>query len=138
MKLTTLRGNEKKSTKLTPYNIDWTGKKVSNPQQKTKDFLFPFFKHDHVLEEFVIPGSRLRIDLFNVSRKIIIEVSPKQHFEYSSFLHGSRINFKDQVKRDDQKRLWAEKNELRFVELIEIDLKNLTSELFEIKFGITL
>lgn len=139
MKFKTLSGKSEKNVNLAPYNIDWTGRKVSKPQQKVKDFLFPFFKNDYVLEEFPIPGSRLRIDIINISRKIVIEVSPKQHFEYSSFLHGGdRLNFLSQIKRDEQKRNWVELSGFRNVELMDEDLKKLSTELFKEKFQIKL
>ena len=139
MKFLTLSGKGTKNVNLTPYLIDWTGRKVSKPQQKVKDFLFPFFKTDQVLEEFLIPGSKLRVDLMNIDRKIVIEVSPKQHFEFNPFLHGGeRLNFLSQIKRDEQKRKWVEKCEFRLVELTDEDLKDLTKERFRDKFEIDL
>ncbi len=139
MKFKTLSGKSEKNINLAPYNIDWIGRKVSKPQQKAKDFLFPFFKNDQVLEEFPIPGSRLRIDILNISRKIVIEVSPKQHFEYSSFLHGGdRLNFLSQIKRDEQKRNWVELSGFRMIELTPEDLKDLTKERFRDKWSVEL
>ena len=137
MKLTTLKGGLSKSFNLTPYLIDWS-RKVSGPQQKAKDFLFPFFKNDQVLEEFLIPGSLLRLDIFNVSKKLVIEISPQQHFKFNSFLHKTPLNFLAQIKRDEEKRKWIEKNDLVLVELRDEDLKDLTKQRFKDKFLIDL
>lgn len=111
------------------YIINWDTK-VSKPQKKVTDFLQPYWKSDLVLQEFRIPGSLLRIDLFNVSKKIVVEVSPDElHSNYNPFLHKDRARFLQKLKADNQKMTWAERNELLFVELTSSDIKNLSIEL---------
>jgi hypothetical protein len=111
------------------YIIDWDTK-VSKPQKKVTDFLQPYWKSDLVLQEFRIPGSLLRIDLLNVTKKIIVEVSPDElHSNYNPFLHKDRAGFLKKLKADNQKMDWAERNKFLFVELTSLDIKNLSIEL---------
>lgn len=119
------------------YKINWD-KQISKPQKVVKDFLYPFWKSDNCFEELRIPNSLLRIDLLNITRKIIVEVSPRQHQEFNSFLHGNRFEFLASIKRDEQKRVFAELNNYKFVELYESDIKNLSKTLFLEKFNIFL
>lgn len=115
------------------YIIDWD-MKVSKPQKKVSDFLRPYWEFDLVLQEFRIPGSLLRIDLFNVTKKIIIEVSPDElHSNYNPFLHKDRAGFLKKLKADNQKMDWADRNNLLFVELTSSDIKNLSVELLVYK-----
>ena len=125
------------------YRIDWNSNKVSAPQFKVKRFLFPYWKQHLVLEELaihVIPGSRdYRFDLVNMTRKIIVEVSPAQHLEYNKFFHkGSKINFANALKRDMDKQRWAEINGFTFVEICDCDMDGLSKEWFLEEYGITL
>lgn len=79
----------------------------------------------------MIPGSKLRADLINLTTKIFLEVSPNStHKKFNPFMHGSRIGFLGTVKRDEQKRVWAEQNGFQYIELTDIHLKNLTKETF--------
>lgn len=124
MLLTKLKSHNKVNV-VPRNNIDWN-KKVSLPQLIVKEFLYPFWKRDIVEEEFVIPGSKLRIDLLNFSKKIAIEVSPNSyHSKYNNWLHKSRIGFADKVQKDEQKRLWCEENGIRLIELTDEEIDNL-------------
>lgn len=118
--------------------IDWN-KAVSKPQKETKDFLFPYWKYDRVVEEFRIPGSLLRIDLFNTSKRIAIEVSPDEyHVEYNEWLHKDRSKFLAKKKGEEDKRGWCNKNNIKLIELYNSDLKDLSVKNIETKFGISL
>ena len=122
----------------TKYRIDWD-RVVSGPQKRVKDFLKPYWKNDAVFEEARIPRSLLRIDLLNVSKGIVVEVSPMQHSAYHPFFHGSEEGFKQSLKRDLIKAQWAELNNLTYVELCEEDLAaGLSRKLFKTKYGVTL
>ena len=106
-------------------NIDWE-KKVSIPQLIVKQFLYPFWKRDIVQEEFFIPGSKLRIDIFNFSKRVAIEVSPDSyHRNYNNWLHKSRINYADKVRKDESKRVWCEDNDIRLIELNDEEINNI-------------
>lgn len=130
MKIKKLRSNKEVSVNITKFKIDWD-KKISKPQKQVKDFLYPDWRYDLVLEEFLIPGSKLRFDLVNITKKICVEVSPRQHFKFNEFLHKNESNFLESIKRDDNKRNWCIQNEYRFVEITEEELKDLKQEHFE-------
>lgn len=128
MKILNYKGKEI-SINPTQYLIDWN-QKVSKPQKKVADFLYPYWKSDLVLQEFRIPGSLLRIDLFNVTKKIIVEVSPDEvHSKFTPFLHGDRVGFLRKLKADKSKMDWAERNNISFFELNSNDIKNLSVDL---------
>jgi hypothetical protein len=129
-----------RSRKVYPskYTIKWDLKRASEPQFRTKKFLKEFWFSDLVCEEFVIPGSRLRIDLINFSKKIAVEVSGQQHENFSKFFHKTRIGFIKSVKRDFQKIKWLEINDIKLVELYDHETLNLNKKEIEEKFSITL
>jgi hypothetical protein len=121
------------------YKIDWE-RKVSGPQFLVKQFLYPYWKNDIVLEEFVMPKSgRKRIDLCNLSRRVIIEVSPDStHLEFNEFMHGSRAGYLKRIKSDYQKMELAELNGFIFIELNDEHLSDLTVKMFKEKFNYSL
>ncbi len=110
--------------------VKWE-RKVSGPQKAAKDFLRDYWQHDIVVEEFPIPrGRRMRVDLINLNRAIMVEVSPESSHSYNAFFHGGSLNrFKDALKRDMKKREWGELNGFTVVELVESDFP-LTPEAF--------
>ena len=121
MKLINLYGRE---VKVNPskYLIDWD-RTVSKPQKQVKDSLFQIWAADYVCEEFCIPGSKMRIDLINFSKKVAVEVSPKGSHKYNEFFNKNRENYLRATKRDISKAEWCEKNGFRFVEIKDQDLK---------------
>lgn len=138
MKFTKLNNpNVQSNVILTKYLVDWD-RKVSGPQLKVKQFLRPYWESCQVLEELLIPGSRLRADLINLTTKVFVEVSPNStHKKFNPFMHGSRMKFLGTIKRDEQKRVWAEQNGFFYVELTDIHLKNLSKETF-LELGVEL
>ena len=121
MKLINLYGRE---VKVNPskYLVDWD-RVVSKPQKQVKDALFPIWAADYVCEEFYIPGSKMRIDLINFSKKIVVEVSPKGSHKYNEFFNKNRSNYLRSTKRDISKAEWCEKNGFRYVEIKDKELK---------------
>jgi hypothetical protein len=121
------------------YKIDWE-RKVSGPQKTVKDFLFKFWKNDIVLEEMLLPKSgKKRLDLVNLSRKVIIEVSPDSvHLEFNQFMHGSRAGYLKKLKADSEKMQLAELNGFKFIELNDEHLNNLTKKMFKETFDLDL
>lgn len=137
MKLTKLSSNRLINVSV-KSNIDWE-KVVSKPQKLVKDFLYPYFQYDQIVEEFYIPGSKLRIDLFNIDRKIAIEISPDgYHVHYNPWLHKDRHKFLAKVNSDQDKRNWCKRNDIRLIELYDKDIKALSKEYIEEKYGISL
>lgn len=123
------------------YRINWK-RVVSKPQYKFKKFVYPFWKNDVVLEEFVIPKSGgKRVDLFNVNKGLIVEVSPQSvHFEYNKFMHGSRLGYLKKIYSDLDKIQWAESNGWKVLEVLDEDLedKNLNREYYFHKYQISI
>jgi len=123
---------------VSKYRVDWQ-RKVSAPQFAAKSFLFPYWRNDIVLEELRIPGSLFRIDLVNLSKKVIIEISPRSlHVNYNKFMHRNRAGYLKKIKSDAEKLKWAEKSGFKFVEFYDEDLANLSPEYLKEKFDLDL
>lgn len=137
MKFYKLNSSKQESINLSDYKMDWN-RKVSAPQKAVSDFLRRFWEFDTVLLEFRIPGSLLRIDILNISKKIAVEVSPDSvHKNFNPFLHKNRSEFLKKLKADIAKIAWCEKSGLTFVELNDSDIKTLSADTFA-KFGVAL
>ena len=118
-----LSGNGQYSVKIGKYKIKWD-KAPSEIQLKFQNKIYPFWGADIVLAEYRIPGSLLRLDIFNVSRKIILEISPSSsHGSFNKFFHSNRSGYLNSIKRDFKKVKWAQLNKIKFVELSEKDLR---------------
>lgn len=138
MRLTTINGGHAFTVNYTKYKIDWL-KSPSKIQQTVQDFLFPYWKYDTVLSEYRIPGSLLRLDIFNCTKKIIIEISPEDHHgTFNQFFHKNKSNYLHSIKRDFAKINWAERNGLNLIELGSDDVKNLSAKYIKEKFGVSL
>ncbi len=122
---------------LNDYRVDWD-RKVSGPQKAVKDFLRPYWQFDFVCEEVRIPRKLWRLDLYNVSSGIVVEVSPGEvHNEYNPFFHRSVSGFRASLKRDILKARWCELNGLKCVEVTD-DALPLNIEWFKTHYDITL
>lgn len=114
MKFKTLTGKLREFP-VTDWRIDWGAKSLSIFQKDVKDFLFPYWKHDFVCEEFRV--GRMSIDIVNITRKIAIEVQGRQHSTYIPFLSGSRQGYLNQLKRDLKKEKFCEVNGFKLIEI---------------------
>lgn len=122
------------------YVIDWDSA-PSKEQLRLQYFLFPFWKNQVVLSEFLLPGSKFRFDIVNISKHIIIEHSPNStHNEYNQFFHGSRSGFIKRIKSDMDKIEWAKSQNPSFkvIETTAEDLDYLSPKFFLEKFGVNL
>lgn len=138
MKFTKLhKPNIKVNVNVSEYLCDWH-KVVSKPQKKVKDFLYPYWNGCVVLEEFRIPGSLLRIDLLNLTRKVAVEVSPASTHSFNEFFHKNRFRFGASVRRELDKQEWIEQNGFKLVEVFEDDLDILSPKWFLEKYDITI
>lgn len=136
MKFFNLSGKVR-NVKIEDYIVDWN-RVVSKPQKAAKDFLYKFWKTDIVLEEFRIPNTLLRIDLFNVSKKIVVEISPAQHTTLSHYFNqNSPAKFLASLKRDMKKEEFCKFNNIKFVEIFDEDWP-LTKSFFKQKYEIEL
>lgn len=108
-----LKGYPTKVKSAYKYKIDWDAPSLSKVQKRVKDILYDYWFGDFVYEELPVAGTRLRIDFYNASRKIAIEVDGKQHYSFSKHFHAnSRQKFLDQLKRDDNKERFCEMNNI--------------------------
>ncbi|NJO61255.1 MAG: hypothetical protein HC836_24280 [Richelia sp. RM2_1_2] len=88
-------------------------------------------------EEMPLVGTRMKLDLVNITRKIIIETCGKQHEKYVPFFHkNNEQELLKQMKRDLSKSKWAEINGFSYIEIYERDLP-LKKEFFE-EMGVNL
>lgn len=139
MRFKTLNGTER-DIPINRYRINWEpAKEVSVPQGKVKTFLRPYWQFKTVLEEFRVPATRFRLDLFCISDGVVVEVSPAAtHTMFNPFMHGSLSGYRNTIKRDLLKERWCAINDLTLVTLIDEDIANLSAELFLERFGVTL
>lgn len=138
MKLPHYSSNKLVNVNLAEYVIDWE-RAVSKPQKAVTDFVRPFWIADYVLSELRIPGSLFRLDIVNITKMIVIEVSPDSvHKNFNPFMHKDRAGFLKKLKADQAKIKWIETAGFQYVELTDSDIKNLSSELFQTKFDIYL
>lgn len=85
---------------------------------KARKLLKQLFPLDRVMEEVHLPGSQnLRLDFFLPIRMMAIEVHGQQHYEYSPFFHGTKMNFIDSKRRDANKKQWCQNNDINLIEL---------------------
>lgn len=122
---------------IAPYLIDWS-RKVSVPQFKVKSFLKKYWDSKVVLEEFRLPGTRLRADLMNVTNKVAVEVSPKSSHSFNKFFHKNRVNFSSAMGREIDKVKWMEANGYTLVEVFDEDFDKLSPEWFKEKYDVDL
>jgi hypothetical protein len=131
MLIPTINGARKVNVNLSRYKIKWDDYRASKAQSAAKAFLKPYWLADQVCEEFKVPGSKLRIDIINFSKKIVVEVSGQQHEGYVKFFHKNRLGFLKSVKRDFKKMDWVKRfMEFRFVEIYDHEVEGLTIDKF--------
>ena len=106
------------------YLIDWDTKSRSKFQNRVKDFLKPYWKNDVVFEEFIIVGSRLSLDFYNANKKVAVEVQGDQHTKYVKHFHKNRLQYLEQLKRDQKKLDFCELNDIKLVEVYSTDVIN--------------
>lgn len=121
------------------YRIDWDSKERSIVQFKVKQFLKKYWLSNVVYSEMPIPGTRLKCDLVNVTKKIAIETSGEQHYSFNSHFHQkSRSRYLKSIGNDMKKREFLEYNGFAVLEIHEKEVKDLTHNWFYEKFGINL
>lgn len=132
MRVTGLNTNRIYNLKVVDYLIDWKPpQEVSIPQARVKDFLYPYWKSCVCGEEVRIPGSRLRLDLVNFTRRIVIEVSPSGSHSFNRFFHKNKARFGAAVRRDLDKEAWCTTNRFQYIELTDDDIQQLTTAWFK-------
>ena len=136
MRFKTLTGATRTVKKAKNYLIDWDGSSRSKIQYNAKQFLKKYWNNHIVFEEFPVAGTKLSLDFYNANKKIAVEVQGKQHTKYVPFFHGkNKINYINQLKRDQDKLKFCELNDIQLVEIYDGD--EITEKLFE-TFGVIL
>lgn len=136
MRFKTLTGATRTVKKAKNYLIDWDGSSRSKIQYNAKQFLKKYWSNHIVFEEFPVAGTKLSLDFYNANKKIAVEVQGKQHTKYVPFFHGkNKINYINQLKRDQDKLKFCELNDIQLVEIY--DGEEITEKLFE-TFGVIL
>ena len=124
---------------VSKYLINWDKKSRSKIQFNVKKFFQQYWTNHIVYEEFPVYGSLMKVDLLNATKRIAVEANGEQHESFNEFFHAnSRMNYLQSIKRDCKKAQWLEKNNFKFIELYEKDLKNLSPNFFLENFGINI
>lgn len=130
MQFETLAGR-RKTVSVQRYLIDWNNDSLSKFQRRVKDFLHHYWKNHVVCEEFPVVGTRMRLDFYNVTRRIAIECDGEQHNQYNKHFHGGSLSvFQKQLERDDKKTEWCRINGITLARIYEEDVPNLSVQLF--------
>lgn len=136
MRFKTLTGATRTVKKAKNFLIDWDGSSRSKIQYNTKQFLKKYWSNHIVFEEFPVAGTKLSLDFYNANKKIAVEVQGKQHTKYVPFFHGkNKINYINQLKRDQDKLKFCELNDIQLVEIY--DGEEVNEKLFK-TFGVIL
>lgn len=122
MKVLDLRGKEI-VVNITPskYPVKGSGSR-SKLQGECGLRLVREFPYEVILEEFPIPGTRMKLDFFLPNKSIAIEIDGTQHDEFNSFFHGEKTTstkFFGQVSRDVKKHEWCEINDFDLIRIKE-------------------
>lgn len=116
------------------YLINWSKSTRSKFQDGVKFALRPFWKKEIVYEEFPVIGTKMTLDLVNMSRKIAVEIQGEQHQAYNKFYHnGNESNWISQLERDMKKKEWCKLNRLRVIEIFPHDMPLTQKKLEELE-----
>ena len=114
---------------VTKYRIRWDGECRSNFQYEVKQFFKKFWYGQICYEEFPVYGTRMKVDLINMTKRIAVEVQGAQHEQFNKFFHNnSRANYLKSITRDHDKIVWLENNNFKILEIFESDLASLSKK----------
>lgn len=108
------------------YKLKLKSKPRSNASKlhiRARELIKDIFPNDILYEEIVLVGSKkfnmknLYADFFIKSRKVVIEVHGKQHYEKTSHFHNSKLEFIQAKARDARKKEWCDINSIIYIEL---------------------
>lgn len=124
---------------VTKYRIKWDAECRSNFQYEVKQFFKTYWYGQICYEEFPVYGTRMKVDLINMTKRIAVEVQGAQHEEFNKFFHNnSRANYLKSITRDHDKIVWLENNNFKILEIFEADLASLSKEYILDKFEISI
>ncbi len=91
---------------------------ASSGHKKARTILNELFPFDKALEELMLPGTgKLCADFFIPTRRLMIEVHGRQHFEFVQFFHKNRVGFMMSQVRDRNKAEWCKLNDITLIVL---------------------
>ncbi len=128
-----LKGKKVKCS-IGKYNIDWDAKSASKFQFNVKQFFKEFWSNHFCFEEFPCVGTKLRIDIFNLTKRIAVEAHGDQHVRLNKFFHKDSQDFFDAITRDRVKEIWCETNQIKLIEIYPKDLPLSVDKVIE-KYG---
>ena len=124
---------------VTKYRIKWDADCRSNFQYEVKQFFKKFWYGQICYEEFPGYGTRMKVDLINMTKRIAVEAQGAQHEEFNKFFHNnSRANYLKSITRDHDKIVWLENNNFKILEIFEADLASLSKKYIFDKFEVSI
>lgn len=127
----TLAGRKKALKNIEDYRLDFDDSSLSKFQFSVKQFLRGYWLNHVLYEELPVVGTRMRIDIYNATRRIAIECDGAQHNKYNKHFHrGSRNVYLGQIIRDEKKDEWCKLNQIELVRIYEEDVPSLSREWF--------
>ncbi len=124
---------------VSKYRVDWEGKCRSNIQFEVKQFFKTFWYGQICYEEFPVYGTRMKVDLINMTKRIAVETQGAQHESFNKFFHNnSRANYLRSITRDYDKIVWLENNNFKILEIFEEDLASLSRKYILDKFEVSI
>ncbi len=124
---------------VSKYRVDWEGKCRSNIQFEVKQFFKTFWYGQICYEEFPVYGTRMKVDLINMTKRIAVETQGAQHESFNKFFHNnSRANYLRSITRDYDKIVWLENNNFKISEIFEEDLASLSRKYILDKFEVSI
>jgi|TARA_R110002020_G_scaffold90608_8_gene220696 hypothetical protein len=122
---------------VTKYRVKWEKECRSKFQYNVKQFFKTFWYGQVCYEEFPVYGTRMKVDLVNMTKRIAVESQGDQHESFNKFFHNnSRANYLRSMTRDHDKRIWLENNDFKIIEIFEKEVNLLSKEYILDKFGI--
>ena len=124
---------------VTKYRIKWDAECRSNFQFEVKQFFKTYWYGQICYEEFPVYGTRMKVDLINMTKRIAVEVQGAQHDQFNKFFHNNSLaNYLRSITRDYEKRTWLESNKFKILEIIDEDLPLLSRSYIQEKFEINI
>jgi hypothetical protein len=122
---------------VTKYRVEWDKKCRSKFQYNVKQFFKTFWYSQICYEEFPVYGTRMKVDLINMTKRIAVESQGSQHESFNKFFHNnSRATYLRSIMRDNEKRIWLENNNFKIIEIFEKEIDLLSREYIKDKFEI--
>ena len=130
--------NKEVNINIYKYRVQWDKLCRSKFQFNVKQILRPYLINHVVVEEMAVPGTRLRLDLLDLTTKILFESNGEQHRSYNEFFSRNRVGYLRSLQRDAAKLKWCDLNEITLVEIYPEDLAILSPSWFLDRYGITI